>query len=385
MALVAACRGNAPDVPTPPRTSPQQKPAAPVLGAVGGQELTGADLPDTVRARLDDMAMERFAVLRREAAALIEQRVVARAAAEAGTEPGAFLRREIESKAGEPTADDVAAALAAPETAVVLERMLAGVEASVRPAAAVPAAAKPPDVATKTEPASPLPDPREVEQRRAAIRGDFEKRVTESLKRERQARARAELITNWSQKFGARLTLPLPEVARVTVPADGFVRVAGSEAATSRVHLYLAPDLMPSRRLVENVMPSLARRPATAVFIAYLPAGSSPDGQRFAEGLQCAVDQGKGSELHGALFDAKSPPAVDRLSAIASAAGLDMTRFGECLTQGATRARVLALREAARTVGVKQAPEAFVNGVRTPVRDPELVEAVLDATEAGKV
>jgi protein-disulfide isomerase len=87
--------------------------------------------------------------------------------------------------------------------------------------------------------------------------------------------------------------------------------------------------------------------------------------QKAGEAAECAARQGRFWEMHERLFEDTSALADTDLIAKAAAIGLDVTKFRECLTSGATASDVRADLDEGRRLGVNSTPSFFV-GVRQP-------------------
>ena len=109
-----------------------------------------------------------------------------------------------------------------------------------------------------------------------------------------------------------------------------------------------------------------------------------------AAGARCAADQGgywpfqdwafanQAGENQGAF-------AAPRLTAIASAAGLDVTAWKACVATGQQQAAARAETSAALAAGVNATPTMSINGqVIVGLRSVEALSALIDAAAAAK-
>jgi len=83
---------------------------------------------------------------------------------------------------------------------------------------------------------------------------------------------------------------------------------------------------------------------------------------RAAEDGQCANDQGKFWEFHDAVYDNEGAILDGDLHAYATAIGLNMSKFNQCLSSNRYHDRVLAEQTEAFTHGYLGAPFFLVNG-----------------------
>lgn len=81
-----------------------------------------------------------------------------------------------------------------------------------------------------------------------------------------------------------------------------------------------------------------------------------------AYAVECAAEQGKFWEYADLLFADQKQYTRQDLQHYAQTAGLDVTRFNECLNDGRTTRLVRADIEAAEEIKVKATPTLVVNG-----------------------
>ncbi len=98
--------------------------------------------------------------------------------------------------------------------------------------------------------------------------------------------------------------------------------------------------------------------------------GGNPDGesQQSAAAARCAGDQGKFWQYHDYLFENQNGENEgafrrERLDAIATAVGLDMTAYGSCMGSGAAGQAVKAETALGKAAGVVSTPTLAINGV----------------------
>ena len=109
------------------------------------------------------------------------------------------------------------------------------------------------------------------------------------------------------------------------------------------------------------------------------------ESKRAAEAAEAAAEQGKFWEYHDALFTyqgAENSGAFsnDRLSKLATLAGLDLAQFEASLDSGEYEGVVEAELDEGRDRGVTGTPTFFVNGERVPDwRDLDAFRALIDS------
>ena len=105
------------------------------------------------------------------------------------------------------------------------------------------------------------------------------------------------------------------------------------------------------------------------VFFKYVPfiVGSFPHSREATRATECAADQGAFWPMMTRVYETqgqwkKGGDPFPLLSDIASAAGLDTARFGECYASKRTDARTARATNLASDVGVRVTPSFIVNG-----------------------
>jgi protein-disulfide isomerase len=97
------------------------------------------------------------------------------------------------------------------------------------------------------------------------------------------------------------------------------------------------------------------------------PLTIHPQAPKAAEAARCAGDQGEFLAMHGLLFAHQTTwsgrtDAESVFSSLAESAGLDMTLFNECLSDGRYEAAVAADLEQGIRLGINGTPAFFLNG-----------------------
>jgi protein-disulfide isomerase len=100
----------------------------------------------------------------------------------------------------------------------------------------------------------------------------------------------------------------------------------------------------------------------TIVF-RHFPLPMHDRAHRAAEASECANEQGKFWEYHDTLFANQRAMTEDDLSGYAQTAGLDLTKFGECLSSGRHVATVEQDMKEGAEAGMSGTPGFFINGV----------------------
>jgi protein-disulfide isomerase len=114
------------------------------------------------------------------------------------------------------------------------------------------------------------------------------------------------------------------------------------------------------------------------VKMAYHHYPSSEFGQKLAEALEAADEQGKFWELHDRLL-ADVPDDISELEACAADIGLDTQKFGDALVTGRFAETVELAKQAAISRGVKHVA-VFINGKEYEY-DPGTLSDLYDAID----
>jgi len=88
-----------------------------------------------------------------------------------------------------------------------------------------------------------------------------------------------------------------------------------------------------------------------------------PQAEKAAEASLCANDQGKFWEYYELLFKNQKKLEVADLKTYAGSAGMDGTKFAQCLDSGDKKKQVDSDLEAGQAAGVTGTPAFFINGV----------------------
>jgi len=106
---------------------------------------------------------------------------------------------------------------------------------------------------------------------------------------------------------------------------------------------------------------------------------------RAAEASECANEQGKFWEYHDALFANQRAMTEEDLSGYAQTSGLDLSKFGECLSSGRHAETVDQDMKEGADAGMSGTPGFFINGIFLGGAMPiEKFTEVIDAELARK-
>lgn len=174
---------------------------------------------------------------------------------------------------------------------------------------------------------------------------------------------------------GARAESPPPQ----DQPLVTFVDPAkGSPDADILIVEYGDHACLYCRAAEQDVDRLLAEMPGRVRFVwKDLPSPVHAGADIAAEAAHCARDQGMFWEYHAALFASGGTFNQTGLTLLANELGLDLPRFGQCLSGREKRHLVERSVNEARALGIDAVPYFFINGVRYPGQPSyaELVEA----------
>jgi protein-disulfide isomerase len=207
----------------------------------------------------------------------------------------------------------------------------------------------------------------------------FEK-VSPAVKRQLLAQKQVAAMQEYTKSlrdgigFESALEPPRFEIA-VTGPTQGPV-----DAPITLVEFsdYECPFCKASESVVAQV---LERYPTQVKLVfKHYPLPTHPKARPAAEAALCAAEQGKFWEFHRKLFEKAPQIAPEQLATIATEAGLDAAKLGECITGKQNSAQIDADLAAGKQAGVAGTPAFYVNGV--PISGGRSVDEFAKAIDA---
>lgn len=285
---------------------------AEVLAEVDGKPITEEALRAKIRGQLVRLEAQIYDLKQRGLEAMIAELLIENAAAAKGLSTDKLLEQEVDSKVAEPTQLEI-------------EAYYQGQKDKLRQ----------PLEEIKGQMVQALKDAKTTEATRAYL---------QSL------RAKAKVTTY--------LQPPRMEVSWVGAPVRGV-----REAPVTIVEFsdYQCPFCKRSQSVTKQVLQQYSGKVKLA-FRDFPIRGLHPQAQKAAEGARCAGDQGNFWEYHDLLFEKAPELEVSSLKQYATALGLDMTRFNECLQKDKYVASVEKDVQEGIQLGVSSTPTFFVNG-----------------------
>jgi protein-disulfide isomerase len=309
IALVApACAADA--QPAAPGAAPSG-PSEP-LAEVAGKVVTRAEVEALIAPQLAQIDRQRRNLVEQALERVVEDRILEAEAAARGLALDAFLKAEIEDKAGQVTDAEIDAFYA--ENQARINQPLE----SIRP------------------------------------------QVAQYLGQERREKLRGELVAALRVKHATKILL---DVDRVQVaegegsPAKG---PAGAPVTLIEFSDFECPFCSRVVPAVEQVLAAYGDQ--VRVVFRQFPLNIHPRAPKAAEASLCAGDQGKFWEMHDAMFAAQRELEIAQLKAKAAGLGLDAAQFDSCLDSGKYAAKVAADMADGQKAGVSGTPAIFVNG-----------------------
>jgi protein-disulfide isomerase len=186
----------------------------------------------------------------------------------------------------------------------------------------------------------------------------LEEQIRSVLQRERDERARRALLDGLREKYGARVLL---EPARAEVAARGPAR--GPERAPVTI-VEFADFECPFCRRTTRVLAKLQAAYPTQVRVVFrhLPLSEiHPHARDAARASVCAEEHGRFWPVHDALFTAATLDAGSLRNAV-TAAGVDPAALDACLATDVPDRRLADDLADVRRLAVETTPTLFVNG-----------------------
>ena len=295
--------------------------APPVLAEIDGEAITNEEVERALGGRLQRLEEQLYELKRQKLEEMIDERLLARAAAARGLSVQALLAREADARRASVTDDEVRRFYEASR------HQLRGSETELRD----------------------------------QIRGFLQIRA--QLQDEAGAESRKLLLQSLRSQSKVLVHLTEPRIMRVDVSTDGAPILGPTEAPVTIVEFsdFHCP-------FCKRVLPALAEVRARygdkvkLVFRDFPIDRLHPQARRAAEAARCAHDQDKFWKYHDLLFASAPQASAEHLTTYAKQVGLDVPAFERCLASGQHAARVQRDVDEGSRLGVSGTPAFFVNG-----------------------
>ena len=299
-----------------PPAADKKKPAAPqapagALALVDGVAITEKQVEERAASDLAQIRAREYEVRERTLQALIDDQLIARAAAARSLSASEYLRVEIDSKV-QPVTEEEKKAFFEANKARIGNRT----EAEVMP------------------------------------------QIEEYLRRGRSDERRSALLRELhaAAKVQVLLDPPRKEVA-ATGPAKGPADAPVTIVEFSDFQCPFCSRVLDTMKQVEERYKGQVR-----VVFRHFPLNIHPNAPKAAEAGACANEQGKFWELHDKMFANQGGLAVEGLKRMAGEAGVQAEKFNECLDSGRHAETWRKDMEEGTAAGVTGTPAFFVNG-----------------------
>jgi predicted DsbA family dithiol-disulfide isomerase len=286
-----------------------------VLAELDGQAITAEEVERSIGAPLARLEEEAFLLKRQKIESMIEERLLARTAAERGLSLQALLNAEVVAKTASVTPEEVDQAY------ISMKSQVPGDEASVK------------------------------------------QRIQTLLAERKLAARRQAFVESLRSKVSIAVHLKSPPPFHPDVNSEGAASKGRPDAAVTIVEFQ---DFhCPYCQQVQPVLAQLASRYGDRVRLVYrdFPIDQlHPQARRAHEAARCAQDQGGFWAYHDLLYANAPKASPDELIGYAKQAGMDVERFEKCTTSREHRLVVQRDIDEGIRAGVTGTPTFFING-----------------------
>lgn len=159
-----------------------------------------------------------------------------------------------------------------------------------------------------------------------------------------------------------QLMTPPESSERVSIPLAGSPALGASEAPVAVVVFsdFECPFCGQFAREANSTIAELTRNGTILFVFKQFPLDTHPHAMGAAHASLCAEQQNRFWEYHDLLFASQDALRSEDLRGYAEGAGLNMTRFDECLARPSTRAT--EEKRLGQQLGVSGTPTFFFNG-----------------------
>jgi protein-disulfide isomerase len=185
--------------------------------------------------------------------------------------------------------------------------------------------------------------------------------IQEFLAEQRKQQARAQLIDDLKHTSGGlRVLLDPPRVAVAVAPTDPVKGPASAPITIVEFSDYQCPFCARVNPTLDQVRQTYGDK--VKIVFKDFPLPNHPQAPKAAEAGHCAGEQGKYWELHDRMFANQQALQPAQLKEYATAVGLDMNAFNQCLDSGKHAGRVVENMKSGEALGVGSTPTLYVNG-----------------------
>jgi protein-disulfide isomerase len=202
--------------------------------------------------------------------------------------------------------------------------------------------------------------------------------IQDFLGAQREQQARAKLVDDLKTKASAVKVLLDPPRVNVDVAATDPVKGPANAPITIIEYSdYQCPFCARVNPTLDQVRKAYGDK--IRIVFKDFPLPNHPEAPKAAEAAHCAGEQGKYWELHDRMFANQQALQVPMIKQYATALGLDMNAFNQCLDSGKHAGRVAENLKSGEALGVASTPTLYVNGRPVVGAQPfEFFKAVID-------
>ncbi len=303
-----------------------------VVAIVGNEQITAQDLDEAARGQLQRVEARIYQIKKRVLSDLIEEKLLAGAAAKEGISVDAYAKKMIDDKVTEPTDEEI-------------EQVYE---------------------ARKGKGAPPLKDVKD--------------QIAQYLEQNQRKHLELGLLAKLKEESNVKVFMDAP---RVEVDTDDAPAIGPKDAAIMLIEFsdYQCPFCGRVRDTVWELVEKYKGK-IRYVFMDY-PLSFHRDAQAAAEAAHCAGDQDKYFDYNRMLFNNQGSLTLDDLKRYAQKLGLDTKKFDACMSDKKYARRVEESLKQGSAVGVSGTPAFFINGIMISGAQPiaafsEIIDAELE-------
>ena len=192
---------------------------------------------------------------------------------------------------------------------------------------------------------------------------EFKTRIIDHLQSSANQATMETFVAELQKSANVKIVLEKPPVTRVSIAPSGVSK--GPAGAPITIVEFADFQCGYCSQISETLNSLLQAYPnKIRLVFKHFPLSFHKDAQKASEASLCANDQGKFWEFHDMIFANQAQMQVPKLKEHASALGLNMEQFNECLTSDQHQSAVLQDYQVGEEVGVQGTPSVFINGIR---------------------
>lgn len=185
--------------------------------------------------------------------------------------------------------------------------------------------------------------------------------IQEFLAGQRQQQARAQLVDDLKTKgSGVRVLLEPPRTSIEVAASDPVKGPANAPITIIEYSDFQCPFCARVNPTLDQVRKTYGDK--VKIVFKDFPLPNHAQAPKAAEAAHCAGEQGKYWELHDRMFANQQALQVPQLKEYATALGLDINAFNQCLDSGKHASRVAENVKSGEALGVGSTPTLYVNG-----------------------